>query len=290
MTETFDSDWLALREPFDRKARSTALAARLARALPVYPWLIDLGAGTGSLFRFLAPIIGGAQSWTFVDSDSALLDAAFNVTADWAVARGFPITHTDSTLRIHARAGLWQMDGEIHDLADMPGELPLREADAVVCSALLDLVSQAWIDRLSRALRVPFLAALSVDGRDGWLPRHPADALIRAGFRRDQSRDKGFGRALGPHAAAVAMRLLAARGFHVLSAPSDWVIPRPALAMAHALIDGTAAAARVALPARRAAIAAWQDVRHSQSMASRLAIRIGHRDILALPRTGPGKG
>jgi len=286
MTETFDTDWLALREPFDRHARSQALAARLARALPTNPWLIDLGAGTGSLFRFLAPIIGGAQSWTFVDSDPALLDAAFNVTADWAMTRGHRITRTDSTLRIHTQTGIWQMDGELHDLANMPGDLPLREADAVLCSALLDLVSQNWIDRLSYALRVPFLAALSVDGRDAWLPHHPADPLIRAGFRRDQSRDKGFGRALGPHAAAVAMHLLAARGFHVLSAPSDWVIPRPALAMAHALIDGTAAAARVALPARGAAIAAWQEARHSQSMASRLAIRIGHRDILALPGKG----
>jgi len=283
MTETFAGDWLALREPFDRRARSTALAARLARALPKNPWLIDLGAGTASLFRFLAPIIGGPQSWTLVDSDAALLDAAFNVTADWAMTRGHRITHTDSTLRIHTPTGIWQLDGELHDLANMPGDLPLREADAVVCSALLDLVSQNWLDRLPHALRVPFLAALSVDGRDAWLPRHPADALIRAGFRRDQSRDKGFGHALGPTAPAVAMRLLAARGFHLFSAPSDWIIPRPALAMAHALIGGTAAAARNALPARRATIAAWEDARHRQSMISRLAIRIGHRDILALP-------
>jgi hypothetical protein len=283
MTETFDSHWLALREPFDRRARSTALATRLAQALPANPWLIDLGAGTASLFRFLAPLIGGAQSWTFVDSDSALLDAAFSVTADWAMTRGHRITHTDSTLRIHTPAGIWQMDGEIHDLANMPGDLPLREADAVVCSALLDLVSQNWIERFSRTLRVPFLAALSVDGRDAWLPHHQADALIRAGFRRDQARDKGFGRALGPAAPAVAMRLLAARGFHLLSAPSDWIIPRPALAMAHALIGGTATAARSALPAHRAAIAAWEAARHRQSMISRVAIRIGHRDILALP-------
>jgi hypothetical protein len=286
MTESFDGDWLALREPFDRQARSTALAVRLARALPRNPWLIDLGAGTASLFRFLAPIIGGAQSWTFVDSDAVLLDAAFNITADWAMARGHRITHTDSTLRIHTPTGIWQLDGEIHDQAHMPGDLPLREADAVVCSALLDLVSENWMDRLSRALRVPFMAALSVDGRDAWLPHHPADALVRAGFRRDQSRDKGFGRALGPAAPAVAMRLLAARGFRVLSAPSDWIIPSRALAMVHALISGTAAAARMALPARRAAIAAWEDARHHQSIVSRVAIRIGHRDILALPEEG----
>jgi len=284
MTESFDAEWLALREPFDNAARSRALAARLAAALPTKPWLVDLGAGTGSLLRFLAPIIAGPQSWTLIDADAALLDEAFNVIADWADAQGWAIGSTDSTLTIHAPGGDWQIDGELHDLSNMPGELPFREADAVVCSALLDLVSRNWIERLADAVRVPFYAALSVDGRDTWLPAHPGDAVIHAGFRRDQGRDKGFGRALGPRAAAVAMQAFAARGCHVASAPSDWVIPRTALGMGHALIEGAAAAATAALPARYAAIAEWRQARHRLSMDMRLAIRIGHRDILALPR------
>jgi len=284
MSETFDSNWLALREPFDRAARNPRLALRLAHALPRKPWLVDLGAGTGSLFRYLAPLIGGEQSWTFVDADPALLDEAFNTTAEWADANGLAISSTDSTLTIHAPGGDWRLDGELHDLADMPGALPLREADAVVCSALLDLVSRAWMENLAAALHVPFYAALSVDGRDHWLPRHPADRLVRAGFRRDQARDKGFGRALGPNAPAEAMRIFTARGFHIASAPSDWVIPRGALMMAHQLILGAAGAAMAALPARHGAIAAWREARHRQAMAARLAIRIGHRDILALPK------
>lgn len=283
MTETFDSHWLALREPFDRAARRIPLALRLVAALPVRPSILDLGAGTGSLFRFLAPLIGREQSWTFVDADAELLDAAFNQTAEWADTLGLPISSNDSTLTIHAPGGDWRIDGELHDLAAMPGELPFGQMDAVVCSALLDLVSQAWIERLAAALRVPFYAALSVDGRDIWLPRHPADTTIRQGFRRDQGRDKGFGRALGPRAPAAALRAFAARNFAVASAPSDWVIPRAALAMAHTLILGAESAAVATLPAKRAAITAWRDARHKQAMATRLAIRIGHRDILALP-------
>ena len=34
MAETFDGDWLALREPFDAASRSVALAQRLGAALP----------------------------------------------------------------------------------------------------------------------------------------------------------------------------------------------------------------------------------------------------------------
>jgi hypothetical protein len=162
--------------------------------------------------------------------------------------------------------------------------------DAVVCSALLDLVSAAWLGRLFDTLRVPFLACLTVDGRDGWQPHHPNDALVRAAFRRDQRSDKGFGAALGSAAPSVALKALAARGFVMSSAPSDWRVPRTSLRMQRALIEGIAGAARSAVPSRASAIADWQEARLRQAMRARLAIRIGHRDILAIPRGVPSGG
>jgi SAM-dependent methyltransferase len=287
MTEHFDPDWLALREAFDAQSRSLALARRLLGVLPERPRLLDLGAGTGSLFRFLAPLIGRSQSWVFVDADSDLLGAAFRTTAEWAKARGWTVTWPDSTLLVHAPAGTWRIEGLALDLAHPPAGLPLANADAVLCSALLDLVSAAWIERFAAALHAPFLAGLSVDGRDAWLPRHPADAIAAAGFRRDQGRDKGFGRALGAHAPAVAWRVLAARGFAVISAPADWHVPGSASRMARALVHGRADGARAALPAHHAAITRWEAARLRQASRGRLAIRVGHRDLLALPDALP---
>ncbi len=161
------------------------------------------------------------------------------------------------------------------------------DADAILCSALLDLVSSAWLARLFDKLRVPFLACLTADGRDVWQPSHPNDALVRSAFRRDQRRDKGFGPALGMAASSVALKALAAREFATASAPTDWRVPRAALRMQRALIDGAADAARDAHPAHGRAIADWQEARLRQAMRGRLAIRIGHRDILALPRGAP---
>jgi hypothetical protein len=46
-----------LRERLDFAARNRTLAVILAERLPMRPRLIDLGDGTGSLFRFMAPVI-----------------------------------------------------------------------------------------------------------------------------------------------------------------------------------------------------------------------------------------
>jgi SAM-dependent methyltransferase len=277
VTDRFAADWLALREPFDSSARSVALARRLADRLPRRPRLMDLGAGTGSMFRFLAPIIGRGQDWILVDADAALLDDAFGRTAAWARRHHFAATVEGEELLVSTPHGLWRMKAVVHDLAAVPAS-GCDDADAVVCSALLDLVSASWLSRLSGKLTVPLLACLTVDGRDVWRPRHPFDALVLAAFRRDMQRDKGFGPALGTSVSS-ALAVTA-------SAPSDWRIPRTALAMQRALIDGTADAARNARPAQAAAITAWQEARLRQALRGRLAITIGHRDILALPPGG----
>ena len=314
MTEHFDADWLTLREPFDDAARSVALARRLADLLPRRPRLLDLGAGTGSLFRFLAPIIGRGQDWILFNSDAALLDEAFGRTAAWARRQGFAATAPGDALLVSTPYGLWRMQAVQRDLtiSSWPGLAPPSTSspgavkqgvdgrakpghddgepsnvDAVMCSALLDLVSSAWLDRLFGTLHVPFFATMTADGRDVWQPAHPNDALLRSAFRRDQLRDKGLGPALGITAPSVALRALSARGFATASAATDWRVPRAALRMQRALIDGAADAARDANPAHSRAIADWQEARLRQAMRGRLAIRIGHRDILALPQGIP---
>lgn len=283
MSEGFSADWLALREPFDRVARSRVLATRLADALPARPRIMDLGAGSGALFRFLAPIIGRAQAWTIVDADAELLGEAFARTADWAEAQGFRVTTPGRALLVHTPHGAWRIEALATDFADDPARLPLHAQDAVVCSALMDLVSASWAARLAAALRTPFLACLNVDGRDRWRPAHHDDRLVGRGFARDMRRDKGFGRAMGGDAPAMLARILAARGFRVATAPSDWLIPTIAAPMLEAMVRGHAAAAASALPAAAARIAAWEEARLGAIARGRLALSIGHRDLLALP-------
>lgn len=295
--EHFAPEWLALREPYDALARSEALADRLIALLPARPRLIDLGAGTGSLLRWLAPRIGRAQAWTLVDSDRELIEEAFEVIADRAEGIGFKVTFPNrKTLLVHAPGGAWRVEALVMDLAEAPRGLPLQQADAVLSSALCDLVSAAWLDRMAAALRIPFYAALCVDGRDRFWPPHPADGMIANAFRRDQARDKGFGGpSLGPAAPGAIERAFAARGFTVARAAADWVVhargreyaelPVPrghTQAFLRNLVTGHVEAARHHARGRGGVID-WGLARLDQIEARTLAARIGHRDLLALP-------
>ncbi|MGK7862193.1 class I SAM-dependent methyltransferase [Falsiroseomonas sp. E2-1-a4] len=288
MAESFDGDWLELREPHDSAARNLDLATALAQALPARPRLLDLGAGTGSLLRWLAPMIGRPQAWTLVDADGELLSRAFTTTEDFAEDQDWRATFANrKTLLVHAPGGAWRVEGLIADLRDAPKGLPLGQVDAVVNTALCDLVSADWVARIAAACakhRLPFYAALNVTGRERFDPPHPADAVVARGFARDQLRDKGFGGiALGARAPGVIAEAFAAHGYAVQRAASDWRIPRHDPEMVAQLASGHARAAMGQLRRERARILDWAVDRRAQAGLSRLSARIGHADILCLP-------
>lgn len=279
----FALDWLRLRAPFDAAARSAALAAALASRLPPRPRLIDLGGGSGANMRWLAPRLGRDQDWLVLDNDPALLAAMEGETARWADEIGAACRRDGGALVVDARGQRWRVRTAALDLAGGLEAMPWREADAVAASALLDLVSRAWLDRLLDAVtahRLPILAALDVDGRIAWTPADPADDLVRQGFRYDQARDKGFGPALGPAAGATLAAGLKVRGYAVAMAPSDWHIPPDARPMLAAMIDGMAEAS---FGAAGEAVRAWALRRHAAAAAGALTLVVGHADVLGWP-------
>jgi SAM-dependent methyltransferase len=288
MTESFDGDWLDLREPFDAAARDGGLATALAAALPARPRILDLGAGTGSLLRWLGHYVGRAQAWTLVDADAELIARAFATIQDRAEAVGWPVTWVGKkTLLVHAPHGAWRVEGLVADLREAPDNLPLHQVDAVVNTALCDLVSEEWVARMAAACakrRLPFYAALNVTGRERFSPPLAGDALVARGFARDQGRDKGFGGvALGARAPAVITEAFAAQGYEVRRAPSDWVIPRQASRMALDLSEGHARAALGHERREAKRLTRWMLARAAQAREGRLSVRVGHADVLALP-------
>ncbi|MBI3709452.1 MAG: class I SAM-dependent methyltransferase [Proteobacteria bacterium] len=258
----FTADWLALREPLDRAARSADLAQRFVAALPRNARIADLGAGTGANLRYLAPLIGTAQSWRLIDHDAALL----------AIARGDPPPGTNCTVSTDAR-----------DLAENIEAL-VADADAVAASALMDLVSRTWFDEVAAAAatrHAPLLFALTVDGRIAFDPPSPEDGAVCAAFSEHQRRDKGFGPALGPVAPAYMRARLEGLAYRVATAPSDWLLGDADAALLRTFIEGFVAAAIAVAPHSAAQIEGWAARRRDQIAGGGLSVRVGHTDLFA---------
>lgn len=280
----FAADWLALRESADAAARDLGLAQRFAAALPPRPRIIDLGAGTGANARALAPLIAGDQHWFLVESDPALCTAQRAALLAWAARNGFAASGAADVL-IERPGACWRFTSLALDLAQGWDALDAVGADAVTASAFFDLVSEAWAARLAAWLarrRLPFLAALTVDGRRLWTPPDAEDLRIAAAFRRHQGRDKGLGPALGPAAPSALARLFADHDLAIAAAASDWRLAPAQRDLIAALARDEARAARAAAPADEAMIAAWACRRLDTAAADRLRLTVGHRDMLAL--------
>jgi len=263
MTETFDASWLDLREPADHRSRSAELLA------PLRAWwsrrssteILDLGCGTGSNLRYLAPHLPDAVRWTLIDHDAALLS------------------------RLESPGGAATLRAVRRDLAAWDFA-EVGRAHLVTASALLDLVSERWLIALVDACagaQVAAFFALTYDGRIVWSDADHDDGLVTDAVNAHQRRDKGFGPALGPSASALAERLFQARGYEVLVRPSDWVLGPADAALADTLVEGWAGAAAEQRPEHAERVRAWAARRERAVERPDAVLRVGHQDLLALP-------
>ena len=293
VSERFPLDWLKLRESADLAARSPALARRFAAALPATRplQLVDLAAGSGANTRALAPRISGDQQWHLIDRDRDLLAAQAEEFTLWARRQGYPVTAGGGRVLIEARPAHWQIEAMPLDLDRDLATLGEMECDGITAASFFDLVSAAWLERFVALLAerpVPFLAALTVDGRREWQPPLDSDALVTDAFAAHQRRAKDFGPALGSAAPEAVEAALRQAGYRIERAASDWRLGsgyggRRDQALLAALIAGEAEAARAAAPDSAASIDRWQHARLSSLAEERLSLTIGHCDLLALP-------
>ncbi|MDM0111213.1 class I SAM-dependent methyltransferase [Variovorax sp. J22R133] len=258
------------------------LAARLRSTDPTLR-VLDLACGTGANLRELAPRLGGSQRWVLVDHDPVLLAALSQRFAEWARDAALVVSTTANGLRIEGADWDAEVISQRLDLAASLDAAPFRDAQLITASALIDLVSQYWLDALlnhARAANAALLLALSVDGRVEWEPRDADDGAVLKLFEMHQRRDKGFGPALGIGAPGRAASRLQALGYQVSQARSDWLVGPGSSAMQIAMIEGLAGAAMEQDPAARERIDAWKLRR--LAIAAVTSLRVGHTDLLAM--------
>jgi hypothetical protein len=133
------------------------------------------------------------------------------------------------------------------------------------------------------ARRLPVYAALTYQGRATFTPAEPFDLEIVAAVNRHQRRDKGFGPALGPEAAFVAVRGFERVGYSVVTGASDWIFRPGDRDIQLEVFAGFAGAAAELDDLPADAIAAWLARRRELVAAGQSSMRVGHIDFLASP-------
>ena len=264
----FSSSWLTLREPYDKRARSRSVLNAVAGWAAQRPSVavVDLACGLGSTLRAITDRLPPRQDWRLVDNDLSLLARAGGLTRPPELT----VTAVPVDLARDLEAAL-----------DGPVEL-------VTTSALLDLVSADWLERLvteAAARRLPVYAALSYDGLATLDPVDPLDGAVIEAVNRHQRGDKGFGPALGPDAAAAAPARFEAIGYTVTQGASDWVFGPKDAEIQTEVLTGWAAAAREIGDASIGDIVNWLARRRDHIAAGRSAMRVGHVDFFARPTT-----
>jgi len=263
----FSAEWLALREGYDLRARNPVVLDAVAasfRSLAAIS-VVDLACGAGSPVRALSPHLPARQRWDLVDNDQRLLTIACsgNFTGD-----------------VRLNAVELDLNRNFETVLD-------DTRDLVSISALLDLVSETWLDRFTAhigACALPVYAALTYDGRIDLSPTDPLDAAIASAVNAHQHTDKGFGPALGPSAAAAAISRFEALGYSVVRGTSDWVMGTTDREIQIELLTGWANAANEieALPRRE--IDDWLARRKTAVTDDVSTMRVGHVDFFATPR------
>jgi hypothetical protein len=214
--------------------------------------------------RAVAPRLPARQSWRLIDNDLGLLARA-------AQAGGAPQRTVTARPVDLAR-----------DL-ELALEGPL---DLVTTSALLDLVSPDWLERLATEAavrRLPVYAALTYDGEVGLEPADPLDRAVVAAVNRHQRTDKGFGPALGPSAPQAAKAAFAAVGYQLTEGRSDWRFGADDRAIQHAVVEGFAQAARELGELAASEIDGWLRRRLERIEAAASTMTVGHVDLFAWP-------
>ncbi len=277
----FSSDWLKLRESADHRARNRQLLAKLAAHFTDRETVlvVDLGTGTGSNLRAIAPQLPALQQWILVDHDPALLTAACDCIAAWAdssrpTATGIEASKGGRSILVELKRA---------DLSAEPAAWGGAAPDLVTAAALFDLVSATWIDRFVTALarsRLAFYTALTHSHTAEWNPPHPADAAMTKAFESHFGSDKGFGPSAGSRATDLLANKLSAAGYQVESAPSPWQLGRADAALIATLADGWAAAVRETKRVTPTTISDWLAARKAEGVSC----VVGHKDLLALPR------
>ncbi|WP_345800393.1 SAM-dependent methyltransferase [Microbacterium sp. AZCO] len=262
------AEWLTLREAADARSRSRRLARAAARFVSEPVVVHDLGSGTGSMMRWLAPYLPGPQTWVLHDWNPDLLERA---AAESAMdAAGEPVSVETSVEHVE------------HLSSDDIGG-----ASLVTASALLDVLTRDEVQAIVEACvaaGAPALLSLSVIGRVRLEPADPGDRVFQEAFNDHQRRTAEDRALLGPDAVTFAADAFRRAGWVVRVAGTAWRLGSSDAALTAEWLEGWVSAAVEQRPALLEWGHEYFHTRMRQLARGELRVVVHHADLFARPR------
>lgn len=264
------SHWLAVREAEDSRARSQDLARSVRSLLPDGPITVhDLGSGTGSMMRWLAPLLPGPQTWVLHDWNASLTERALDGE--------LPRDLLDAPISVRSRIGeLARLEG-----ADLEG------ASLVTASALLDVLTAPEAHAIVDAcieVGAAALFSLSVTGEVELRPWDARDKLYEAAFNGHQRREVHGRRLLGRYGGPIVRGLFGRARWNVRTARTSWRLDNREPQLLADWFDGWVDAAEEQRPELRDECAGYRELRRGQLDRGELSAVVHHLDLLVWPR------
>lgn len=286
----FATDWLEERYRFDIAARNPSVEAAclqyFSNATDIR--IIDIGAGSGANFVYLADKFPQLQHWALVDLNPKLLNAARTRIKTWGIAKGYKVSEHGDQLSLEKDDRRIEVHLVHGSMLKLPKTFNLSSYQLVTASAVFDLLTADMASQLLNTLhanRLALFATLNYQHME-YFPREEDDQRFIEQYEQHMQRQQAFGRALGPacvpHIQQV-FRELPTGSFQM--GPSRWQI-EPSDHDMHLHLLHFIEKSLAELPANQKAPQAlqeWLGCKRELLHARRLRLTVEHQDCFTTP-------
>jgi trans-aconitate methyltransferase len=241
-TETgFNTAWLEERFAFDTEARNKQVEQDFLHHFSSKKALniLDLGAGSGSSFLYLAERLPMDQSWTFIELNPELAAAGVRRILKVADQKQWTVrsSPTDIQLSISGRnVSIKVINGSFLELPEL---VDIKSFDLATAAAVLDLLTPDMLNKLLSVLSVNQIALLATINYAGmsFEPETPMDKYYADLYSQHMQREQVFGKTLGPDCTRAIKAYCRTNDLKVISGESNWIVKPKDQRMHRFLLD-----------------------------------------------------
>lgn len=284
----FQVEWLEGRFSFDAKARNKTVEQACLEHFSKRASLniVDIGAGTGSNFRYFWNRFSQNQNWTFVELNPELAKVAKEKCIQFAQEQQFLVSNQRDRL-IFQKGKQYRSVQILHQsFLELHQFLDLNTIDLITAGAVFDLLSTNMLDQFLSKIITSQTALLATINYTGMRFKHSTkrDQQYVQLYEAHMCRQQAFGRAIGPKFPDYLKAFSNAKSIPLLMGSSHWIIGPNDHKMHQFLLDYMEKGLGEMLrdKTQRPDFQNWLAEKRSLSQQGRLELQVLHQDAFLL--------